>query len=188
MEIIEKIKFHQGNKKYCKIRRSVGENTFEKSSGYIVDFSENFVLLQETDDFIIRGYLIIPFQSISEVICSVSDKYYDKIMKAEGITAKVGNKYKIELKSWKTIFDSIQKLDFNVIVQNEKPNNEDFNIGPITKITEEAVYIQYFDPKCYIDSESTKIDFSEITIASFDDIYINTLSKYLRKRKPKKDN
>jgi hypothetical protein len=185
MNILEKIDFYYRNKKYCKILRKVGEDTYEKSNGYIVDFSKKFIVLQETDDFIIRGYLIIPTQSIQEIICSLSDKYFDKIIKAEGIIEKVEKKYELKLNSWETVFDSIQNLNLNVIIKNENPDEEDFNIGQIIKITKKSIYIKYFDSKCYLDSETTKINFESITIVNFDDIYINILSKYLREKKSK---
>jgi hypothetical protein len=61
-----------------------------------------------------------------------------------------------------------------------------FNIGPITKITRDSVYIQYFDATGLLDEKSTSIDFENITRVQFDARYTNVFSKYLRHRKVKK--
>ena len=92
-------------------------------------------------------------------------------------------KHKIDLTNWTSIFKSIRLLGLNPIVENEDPNDESFDVGPITKVTKTSVYVRYFDSQGYLDKEPTKIPFNLITIVKFDGRYTNTMSKYLRERK-----
>jgi hypothetical protein len=165
--------------------RQVAKDTVIKSNGYIVDFSDNFVLLQETDDFDVDGYAIFPIETIPEILYSNNDKYYDKIMNLEGIIDSIQNKHKIDLTSWVTVMQSIKKLGFNVIVENEDPDDDSFDIGPITKISKSSVYVRYFNPQGFLDEKATKINWNLITVVKFDDRYTNIFSKYLRERKTK---
>jgi hypothetical protein len=185
MNILDKIKYHYNNRKYCKVMRQVAKDTVENSNGFIVDYSDNFVLLQETDDFEVGGYVAFPIETISEILYSNNDKYFDKIMHLEGIVDRIENIHQIDLTSWATILKSIKKLGFNVIVENEDPKDESFDIGPITKITKSSVYIRYFNPKGILDEDATEINWDLITIIRFDTKYINIFSKYLREPKPK---
>ena len=73
-----------------------------------------------------------------------------------------------------------------MIIENENPNDSSFDIGPITKVSKDAVYIRYFNAQGFLDAEPTKIIWEYITIVKFDDRYINTFSKYLRVRKVNK--
>ena len=165
--------------------RQVAKETVEKNNGFIVDYSDNFVLLQETDDFEVDGYVAFPTEAISEILYSNNDKYFDKIMHLEGIVDKIENKHQIDLTSWATILNSIKKLGFNVIVKNEDPEDKTFDIGPITKLTKLSVYVRYFNAKGILDKEATKINWNLITIVKFDTNYINIFSRHLREPKSK---
>ena len=186
MSILEKIKYHLENKKYCKIVRQINNKAIENAKGYILDYSDGFVLIQDTDDFNIDGFSIIPINTIIDLLYSNKDKYYDKIMTCEGLVDKVYKKYPIDLTSWNTIFKSIRKYGFNVIVENENPDDESFDIGPITRISDSSVHIRYFDAQGFLNEAPTKITWDLITIVKFDSHYINTFSRYLRERKTKK--
>ncbi len=183
--MIEKIKYHKDKIKYLKVQRQVAKDVLEQSKGYVVDFSKTFILLQEVNDFDVDGYSIFPLKTISNLQFNNNDKYYDKIMHSEGLTDKVVCKHKIDLKNWTSIFKSIRLLGLNVIVENEDPSDESFDIGSITKVTKASVYIRYFDAQGYLDKEPTKISFDLITIVRFEDRYTNTFSKYLRARNSK---
>ena len=104
--------------------RQVAKDTVKKSNGFIVDYSDNFVLLQETDDFEVDGYVAFPIQTISKILYTNNDKYFNKIMHLEGIVDKIENKHQIDLTSWVTILKSIKNLGFNVIIENEDPEDE----------------------------------------------------------------
>ncbi|MBK9985274.1 MAG: hypothetical protein IPP15_23525 [Saprospiraceae bacterium] len=181
--MIDKIKYHKDNRKYFKVQRQVAPGSSKISFGYIVDFSKDFILLQETDDFDLNGYSIFPIKSIAEIQFNNKDKYYDKIMHLEGLVDKISYKHQVDLTSWTTIFKSIKLLGLNVVIKNEDPKDETFDIGPITKVTKTAVYIRYFDSQGFLDIEPTKISYKLITIVKFDEHYTNTMSKYLRERK-----
>lgn len=185
MTIQEQIQYHLNNQKICKIKRQVADGFFEYSFGYIVDSSSDFIVMQEVVDFKMDGYLVFSASTIAHIRYNNNDKYYDKIMRWEKQTDHVMNKHAIDLTNWSTIFKTIKKAGVNVIIQNEDPADYSFDIGPITKITQTAVYIQYFDPKGYLDNEPSKLRFSLITLVQFDDPYANVFSKYLRKRKLK---
>ena len=187
MEAIkDKLVYNLENKRYCYLERKIDNNKIDNKFGYIIDLNDDYILLQETDDFEVCGYLIIPINTISKVRFNNNDKYYDKIMHWEKLTDKIIKKYNINLSNWESIFKSIKKLNLNVIIENEDPNDCSFDIGPITKVSKEAVYIRYFNAQGFLDIEPTKIIWSYITIVKFDDRYINTFSKYLRDRKVNK--
>jgi hypothetical protein len=183
--ISEKIKRHLADKSYVKITRTVSKGVDKISNGYILDYSKNFVLIQETSDFAILGYYILPIDQIKKIRHNKYDKCYHKIMIAEGEADKVGISYKIDLDNWKSIFKSIKDLSLNVIVRCESPKIDRFNIGPIIKATKSLVYIQYFDPTGLLEENPTSINYQSITKVNFDDRYINVFSKYLRKKKSK---
>ncbi len=71
-------------------------------------------------------------------------------------------------------------------IKNEDPDDKSFDIGPIIDVNETLVSIRYFSPIGFLDEDPTLIDWNKITLINFDDRYSNTLSKYLRERKPKK--
>lgn len=108
MTIKQKIKFHKDNKYYTRISREVAKDFIETNRGYIVDYSKDFVVLQETDDFKVLGYIILPINHITEIRFNNNDKYYNKIMIWEKESEKVGISHKIDLSNWQTIFKSIK--------------------------------------------------------------------------------
>lgn len=179
---LSKLQHHKTCKKSCTIFRKVGKNLF-KNHGFIMEFNDDFIVFYETYDFDLVGYSIFTISSISEIRYNNNDKYYDKIMRWEGITAKADYPHNIDLTNWSTIFKSIKSLGFNVIIENEKPEQETFHIGPITKITDKSVKMRSFDPKGYLDKEDTKFKWKDVTRVQFDERYTNIFSKYLRERK-----
>ncbi|WDF78889.1 hypothetical protein PQ469_02560 [Mucilaginibacter sp. KACC 22773] len=183
--IADKLKLHLGN--YVKITRTVAQGVDEASSGYILNFSDNLILLHEAGDFTLQGYSVIPVKQVKKIRHNKFDKCFKQIMIAEGEADKVGISYKIDLSSWQSVFKSIQATRLNAIVEVEDPADIIFSIGPILKITTKKVHIEYFDAEGFISDNPDKIDFEDITKVKFDDRYINVFSKYLRKKKAKKE-
>ena len=179
----EKIKDFYDNQKFARIKRKIDEDFEKISRGYIVDFSNEFVIIQECDDFKLLGFNIIPINNIIEIRYNNNDKYYDKIMSLENEKKNIGLKTKVNLNDWKTIFQSLRKNKKNVIVECENPEIDSFTIGPIKRVTEKNVFIQYFNASGLLNEKFTKIEFVAITKIMFDDRYIDVFSKYLRARK-----
>ena len=179
----DKIKDFCENQKYTRITRQVAEKAKEFSNGYIVDYSDNFIVMQMTDDFELFGFEIYPIQSIKNIRNNKHEKYYDKIMVWENEKENLGVKTKVDLSTWTSIMKTFQKKKKNIIIECENPKISSFNIGPIERITVKSVYIRYFDAAGFFNEKLTKINFEDITKIMFDDRYIDIFSKYTRKRK-----
>ncbi len=182
----DKIKDFYDNQKFARITRKVAEDCDEISRGYIVDFSNDFVVIQECDDFRLLGFNIFPLNDFKEIRFNNNDKYYDKIMSFENEKKNIGIKTKVDLTDWKSVFYSLKKNKKNVIVECENPKIGSFTIGPIKRITDNNVFIQYFNAAGFLEDKPTKIEFDNITKIMFDDRYIDVFSKYTRERKKKK--
>ncbi|MCA0133890.1 hypothetical protein [Winogradskyella alexanderae] len=182
----EKIKDFYKNQKFARITRKVAEDWDELSRGYIVDFSNDFVVIQECDDFRLLGFNILPIKDFKQIRYNNNDKYYDKIMLLENEKKNIGIKTKVDLTNWKSIFQSLRKKKKNVVVECENPKIDSFTIGPIKRITDKSVFIQYFNATGFLDEKPTKIEFKNISKIMFDDRYVDIFSKYTRERKKKK--
>ena len=152
----------------------------ENTTGYILAFSKDFIVLQETNNFRIDGYLIIPVKTIKSIRRNKFEKTIQKIHHKEGLYSRVGIKHKIDLTSWNSVCKSIKKTKLCVISECENPKQEYFCIGNIKRVNKKSLSIQYFDGTGKLDSFNTKHYFKEITKLAFDDIYANTFTKYTK--------
>ena len=103
-----------------------------------------------------------------------------EILKNEGITDRL-NVPRVDISDWKSVFVSLQNLQKNIIVENEKAeeNDDAFIIGRIIKVTNSAVVMQHFDADGIWEEEYYKIPFSKITSVSFNTRYVEIFSKYI---------
>ncbi|MBW4888391.1 hypothetical protein KXQ82_01630 [Mucilaginibacter sp. HMF5004] len=184
-KIIEKIKFHCETKKYCRLTRKVSKHNIQFSSGYMLDYSDDFILLQETDDFIFDGYSVLPIKDIDHLRYNKWDKYYHKIMGLENQLELVGINYTVALKNWKSVFKSLQKNGSNIIIECEGTEYNSFSIGHIIKVSKSDVTFHNYDPTGLFDKNLRVIEYEMITKVQFGDRYNNVFGKYTRYRKEK---
>ena len=138
--MINKIKSHKEKNQRVRIFRQVAKGVIETSNGYILDFSDELLLIHESDDFKVDGYAVIPIDQIKKIRFNKSDRYFDKIMKWEKEIEKVGINYTVNLKNWKALFSSLQQKVMNVVVECEDPDIKSFTIGLIEKIGKIYIY------------------------------------------------
>lgn len=182
-EIIEKIKLHKERNHRVRLFRQVSKNKTETSNGYILDFSNDLILIQESDDFKVDGFAVFPINQIKKIRYNKSDKYFDQMMVWEKESEKVGMKYHVDLTNWTSVFKSLQTNEKYVIAECEAAEIESFTIGPIVKAGRKYVHILYFDAEGYFQNEPSSIDYKSITRVAFDTQYLNIFSKYTRHKK-----
>ncbi|MEO3407199.1 hypothetical protein AAFN85_24995 [Mucilaginibacter sp. CAU 1740] len=182
----EKIRLHKEAGHRVKIYSKVSKNKEETRNGYILDFSDNLILIQQTDDFKLDGYAILPISQVQKIRYNRSEKYFNKIMQWENRLETLGIKYPIDLDNWRSAFKSLKALDLKVIAECESEVIDSFTIGPIAKVGKKLIHITYFDAAGYLDDGPTSIDYESLTRVAFDSEYINIFSKYIRQRKAAK--
>lgn len=174
------IKTHVDKKDFVKIKRTVTEGE-ANISGFILQMSKDFLLIQKEEEFFLNGYGIIKKDHFDAIRCNKFDKAFKRMLKAEGIfDSDYGIRNKLRLKDWKTIFEDLMKHDYHVIVECEDLEAPLFVIGPIKKVNKDSVSIQYYDPTGLLDKRPTNVKYKDITLVKFDDRYINVFKKYLR--------
>lgn len=181
--IIKRIENHYTQKKYCRITRGYPTDFKSFLHGYIVDFSKDFILIFETDDFIFQGYTIIPTDSILDIRHNKNDQYIEKIHKGEELDKKVKKpNFNTNLDSFKTLFKDLSTQKNSIIIECERFAHEYFCIGFIKRVNQKSVSVQYYNAQGFLDTENTINKYSEITRITFGDSYSLTFQKYLREK------
>lgn len=180
-KVLEKLEKHCSEKRYTRLTRKKG--TFEGiTTGFILDKSSDFILLQETDEFRILGYKIIPIRTIKHVRYNKNDKTIERILKEEGLLSEVKAKYKVDLTDWNSIMKDIKATELTIISECEHPKLNSFCIGLLNRINKKSISIRYFNAQGILDKKNTKNNFEDITKLSFDDRYANIFSKYITEK------
>ena len=96
IKIRKAIEKHTSKENYVRLTRKKG-GFRGITTGFILKMSSDFILIQETDEFRILGYQIIPIKTIKHVRRNKNDKTYENILFQEGLINQVGIKHKIDL-------------------------------------------------------------------------------------------
>lgn len=170
-------------KKYVKICRTVKEGE-ANIHGFILDMNEDFLLIQNNEEFNLNGYSIIRKDNFDSIRLSKTEKTIRKILKSEGVIKnELGIKSNINLTSFESIFKDLKDKGYFAIVECEDLKKPTFTIGEIATISKKSVAIRYFSPKGIIEKKPRKIKFDEITLVKFDDRYTKIYRKYLKEEK-----
>jgi len=129
-------------------------------------------------DFMPDGYTIIPMSQVLEIKYSESCKFFENIVKNEGITSFLSGAPEIEIISWEKVFSFFKKTKEIVIAEIGKEDS--INIGRVVKVTKENLFMQCFSPVGIWDEMEWAEPFINITSITFRNHYTNIFSKYLQ--------
>lgn len=149
--------------------------------GFIVKYSDEFLMIEETYDFSMAGIKIVPYESVKNIRHNKFDKVSKMIFSEEGLI-KFNQKIidKTSLKDFESLFKSIKKQNFHCAVESRKKKTGYFSIGKIMEITEKFVTIQNYDATGKIYKKSDDVLFNNIELINFNDNYSKTFRKYLK--------
>ncbi len=140
----------------------------------------NLLMIRFLDDFQPDGYMFLRTRDITFARSGESERFSEMILEKEGILSQLKEPSKIDLQNWGTVFKSLQALGRNIIIECEGIEEGEFYIGKIVEVNNKSVSLLYFNGVGEWDVEPTDILYEEITRVSFDNRYINIMSKYLK--------
>jgi hypothetical protein len=149
--------------------------------GFIVKYSDEFLMIEEAGDFSLDGIKIIPYETVRSIRHNKFDKA-KKIIYNEENLIKLSHKIidKTSLQDFKSLFKSIKKQDLHCIVESRKNKKDIFSIGEILEITDESVTIKNYDATGKTYKKPDEIAFKNIELVNFNDNYSKTFRKYLK--------
>ena len=143
-----------------------------------VKASERLFLAINEDDFIFDGFRISRFRDVEEV--RIKNDKCDEIIQNEGLFDNlcIPN---INLESWKTVFDDLNHIGKNIIIEYETKEGKDdnFTIGKIERVYKDCLYMYYFDADGLWEDEPYRIPYTEVTSITLESRYNNVFSKHI---------
>lgn len=152
----------------------------ELTSGFILNISDHFLMIQESHNFTLDGIKIIPYNRIEGTRHKKFEKTSEKIFSEEGLikfNQKITNN--TSLKNFELLFKSLKKQKFHCIIESSTKKKNLFSIGEILEINEKSVVIKNYDATGKIEKTPDIILFKNINFITFNDLYSLTFRKYL---------
>jgi hypothetical protein len=165
-------------KKFVSISRELIDA--HRLDGFIVDFSDDLILLMFVYDFFLDGYKIVATRDVTAIKCGEVEAWQENILRSEAVVDDVSAPFAFDLSTWKAALGSLKKHARHVILENETPGSEIFLIGRIERLDSNAATLATFDPLGNWETDRSRIRYDEITVAAFDGNYLKMHTKYLR--------
>jgi hypothetical protein len=183
MNDVKKIDALISSRKFAGLLRG-REDFQEKLNCYILASSDSFLLVQTAEEFTLSGFSVIPTNTIIEVVSNKTDRFYNHVMKSEGLLQKVGCNIPLSLESWPAVFKSLKAAKVPVIVECEHLDPSIFSIGTLRSISTKQVFLNYFNSAGFVEERLDKLKFHEITRVTFGDRYSMMFCKYVKSVSP----
>jgi hypothetical protein len=150
--------------------------------GFVVGRSPSLVLLHVVREFHLDGYSLIRFRDLEAIRCGQKEKFFQKMLRAEGVTDEVGVKGRVSLASMASALKGLARVERVVSVECETADEEQFYAGKISEVSGKTAAMRTFDPLGKWDRKLEEIAVSAITLLSWDTEYLRVFSKYLSRR------
>lgn len=149
--------------------------------GFVLAHSEKLVALQSVYDFNLDGVRIIRAADITEIKCSLTDKFQKRLLEAEGLIDRVPFGTAFDLRSWQSAISQLSRAYSLMILECEAGDEKDFAIGRALKTTTASVQFQYFSGVGDWSAETVKLTYKKISSCQVDTNYANVYQRFFER-------
>jgi hypothetical protein len=154
-------------------------------TGLILEQNDEFILVADTNDFMINGLTIYRKKDITEILYSDNQKYMEKIMLKEGrIDEAISRRlqYDFELGSLKELLDFVFRNDLAFTAECKYGSRDDFYLGTLESVKNKKFKMNYINADGRYDFKTVTVEFEDVTMLTFDNEYANLIRKYAFKQ------
>lgn len=152
------------------------DNYNESDYGFIVDFNDNFLLIEKFDDECnYDGLTIFLRHSITRIRWSGND--IKSVAKLIDSTRRQKNKINIDLTKTQTILENVNKLYNHLTVHIQDIDKSVCFIGQIHEMDENSIVIYEFGTKSSLDRKFILLSLDDITRIDMNGQYENNLKR-----------
>jgi hypothetical protein len=159
-------------------RKEIDPNEIQ---GFVLESSEQLVVLQYVYDFHVDGLMVLSRSDISEVRETKTDKFQTRLLKQEGLFEEVPFGNKFEVKGWRSIINQLSRSYPLLILECERGNDQDFVIGRLVKTTSAAAYVQHFTGTGRWLDEPVRVAYQDLTCIQAGSNYLNFYQRYFER-------
>jgi hypothetical protein len=170
--------FHQQRDLVSIRRAAVDENSIQ---GFVLEMSDELVLLQYVYDLNLDGLMILRAADISEIQRSATDEFQEGLLQAEGLLSAVPFDYSVDLGSWPMAITALAKDYPLLILERELLDEPDLAIGRVLDVGAEEVHLKYFTGTAKWREEPDKLRFTDITSCQAGTNYLNVYQRYFER-------
>ena len=176
--IQEELSAIKSSNRLAKVHRdSLEEHSID---GFIIDFTEQFCLIQYFFDFFLDGYRIIRINDISSIKSGEVEAFFTRRAIALGYTKAGGQppSFDISLDSWPELLQGIQHQNLHVALHEEVEYPEALQVGELMEITEDEAILKTYSTIGEWDEYFFTQELDKLTQVQFGDRYIKAFQTF----------
>ena len=184
VRMIEELRKYVGKREKVRITRSRPSES--RLNGYLIEASDELLLMHCFDDFEPDGYTIIRVADVTGLRRCPYEQWWDHMLEQEGLLGALDHPPNIDLQDMRSAMESVGTQYGQMIIEceDEDEDIEDFYLGELVSTNYDTAYLLDYDSLGFWAKEPKDILMDEITMVQFDTPYIRIFSKYTRQGTP----
>ncbi len=181
MKLNKLLRKHIKNENFVKVYTSSKDFNLGSYEGFIFDYSDDYVLMNDMRDFDYDGLVVFKKSDIYEIKHTENEKFFLYLLKKEHIKKEIfkrKNKLKFKLASMQEMMETLKYLHIPVICEHIYGKKDLFQIGTIQKVGKRKAQMKYFNARGKFDFKLVPVSYKSITFIRIDSPYANIFYKY----------
>ncbi len=173
------------SRQYCKFTRDVPFGEPEKIDGYPLKMSRDWLLIHNTDDMHLDGFILIRLCDV--LLVRHQNKGFQRILEGEGLAEKVDWDINLNMSSTQEIMKGLRTSYDVVILDFDYDEGSDYlYLGEIVKAGKKSLRMRCIFANARWNHKLRKVVYSDISQIRFGDEYSTMFRKYAREAKKRK--
>lgn len=149
-----------------------------KVQGFVLDYSDEIVLLQYVCEFRLDGYLFLCRSDITDVFSRKTDLLQTQILKEERVYSNVNFDAPFKLDGWESVFRHCHEQNEFVAIDEDRTEDGRSTIGEVHSINPGNVSVLGFSGAANWDEYETVHHFKDITCVQVGGHYMNMYKRH----------
>jgi hypothetical protein len=131
--------------------------------GFVVGSSEALLALEYVYDFQIDGLLVLRRSDVTEVRCTATDEFQERLLRKEGVRPGLQGPMPLNLEGWRPLIDQLAELYQYMILERELGPSPELAIGQPIKTTATQVEFRTFTGAGKWHTKAERLKYSQLT-------------------------